>query len=149
VLPLAANLARAYEAQILVAHVVRRPEMPRRMPLSNEDSELADQLVERNRAEAVSYLENVSSRLPTDVETRLLVSDRVSSTLHELVDNEGVDLVLLSAHGYSAETRWPYGSVVISMVAYGTTPLLIMQDVAQDAAPPTRAEIAAQEYGRR
>src|SRR5512143_1590860 len=56
VLPAASALARAHEAQIVLVHVVQRPPMPRRTPPSREDLELADQVVERNQAEANQYL---------------------------------------------------------------------------------------------
>ena len=49
VLPLAVVLARIPETQILLTHVVQRPEMPRRTPPGQEDTELADRIVERNR----------------------------------------------------------------------------------------------------
>ena len=123
VLPLAANLARAHQAQIVLAHIVRRPEMPRRTPPTRQDIELADQVVERNRTEAIEYLEQCKSRLPGEVQTRVLVSEHVFSTLHELVDQERADLVFMSAHGYSGQTRWPYGSIGASFIAYGATPL--------------------------
>jgi nucleotide-binding universal stress UspA family protein len=61
VLPLAVVLARIPETQILLTHVVQRPEMPRRTPLSQEDLELADRLVERNRIEAENYLTTFAS----------------------------------------------------------------------------------------
>ncbi len=122
VLPLATILARIPETQILLAHVVQRPAMPRRTPPSQEDSELADRIVERNRIEAEKYLEVVRLQLPPSaVETRLLVGNQAASTLHELVDQENIDLVLLSAHGYSGEMRWPYGGLVASFVAYGSS----------------------------
>jgi nucleotide-binding universal stress UspA family protein len=123
--------------------------MPRRTPPTREDAKLADHVVERNRAEAVDYLEQCKSRLPGDVQTRVLVSEHVVSTLHELVDQEKIDLVFLSAHGYSGQTRWPYGSIVISFIAYGTTPLLIVQDVPLDKVQFTPDQLAAREYGRR
>ena len=123
--------------------------MPRRTPHTREDVELADQVVERNRTEAVEYMEQVKSRLPGDVQTRMLVSDHVITTLHELVDQERIDLVFLSAHGYSGQTRWLYGSLVISFIVYGATPLLIVQDVPADRIQPTPAEVAAKKYGRR
>ncbi len=148
VLPLATTLARSHEAQILLAHVVRRPEMPRRTPPTHEDVELAERIVERNRAEAIQYLDQLRSRLSGEVQARVLVSDHVAATLHELVDQERIDLVLLSAHGYSGQTRWPYGSVVISFITYGTTPLLIVQDLPQDKIEPTWAEVAAGKNGR-
>jgi nucleotide-binding universal stress UspA family protein len=148
VLPVASTLARSHEAQILLAHVVRRPEMPRRTPPGREDVELADRLVERNRVEAVQYLDQVRSRLPGETLARVIVSDHVAGTLHELVDQEEIDLVVMSAHGHSGLTRSPYGGVVISFITSGTTPLLIVQDLPQDEIEPTRAEVEIREHGR-
>jgi nucleotide-binding universal stress UspA family protein len=145
-LPLATTLARLHESQLLLAHVVTRPEVPRRAPPSQEDIELANQLTERNRLEATRYLQQLQSRLSLDVQTRLLVSDNVAATLHELVEHENADLVVLSAHGYSGATKWPYGSVAVSFIAYGTTPLLIVQDLSQEELERTQAEMAVREY---
>jgi nucleotide-binding universal stress UspA family protein len=149
VLPHAHTLARVHQVQIVLAHIVQRPEMPRRTPPTREDVELADRVVERNQMEAVEYLEQVKSRLPGDVQTRVLVSQHVFSALHELVLQEKIDLVFMSAHGYSGQTRWPYGSTVVSFIAYGTTPLLIVQDAPLDEIQPTPAEVAARKHGRR
>ena len=148
VLPVARNLARFHEAQILLAHIVKRPEMPRRTPPTSEDVELADRLVERNRTEAVQYLDDLRSQLSGDVQVRVLVSDHIAVTLHELVEQEAIDLVVLSAHGHSGLTRWPYGSVVMSFITFGTTPLLIVQDLPQGELKASPAEIASREQGR-
>ena len=148
VLPMANTLARFHQAQILLAHVVKRPELPRRTPPSHEDVELADRLVERNRTEAIQYLDDLRSQLSGEVQARVLVSDHVAATLHELVEHERIDLVVLSAHGHSGLTQWPYGSVVISFITFGTTPLLIVQDLPPDEIKPSPAEIAAREQGR-
>lgn len=148
VLPPAEMLARAHEAQALFVHVVRRPEMPRRTPLSPEDAELAQRVVECNQTEAARYLDELKSRLSGNTETRLLVKDSVEAALHELADQEKVDLVILSAHGYTGETRWPHGGVVISFLSYGNTSLLIVQDVPQDSLEPGGPELAARQVGR-
>ena len=145
VLPMARTLAHFHEAQVLLAHVVRRPEMPRRTPPSREDVELADQLVARNQAEATQYLNDLRSQLSGEVQARVLVSNHIAATLHELVEQEMIDLVVLSAHGHSGLTQWPYGSVVISFIAFGTTPVLIVQDLSQNEIQPSLAEIAAKE----
>jgi len=148
-LPAAATLAHSHQARILLAHVIQRPIMPRQTPPTHEDIELADQVVERNRAEAVRYLNGLQSRLSGETQMRLLVSDHAAATLHELGDQEEIDLVLLSAHGLSAITRWPYGSVVCSFITYGAAPLLIVQDVPQDKIASTQAEVSFKEFGRR
>jgi hypothetical protein len=45
----------------------------------------------------------------------------------------------LSAHGYSGEARWPYGSITNRFITNGTTPLLIVQDLRQETPEVTRA----------
>ena len=145
-LPLAITLARFHKSQILLAHVVRRPEMVLRAPPTKEDTELANRLTERNRLEATKYLQHLQSRLSLDVQTHLFVSDNAAATLYELVKQENVDLVVLSAHGYSGGTKWPHGSVALNFIAYGTTPLLIVQDLSQDELERTQAELSVREY---
>ncbi|MFO7632441.1 MAG: universal stress protein [Caldilinea sp.] len=144
VLPLAAALTRVPDTQVLLAHVVERPAMPRRTPLSQEDNELAERLVDRNFVEAEHYLEVVRSQLPpAAVETRLLIGSHVANSLHALVDQEQIDLVLLSAHGYSGQMQWSYGGLVASFVAYGSCPLIIFQD-----APGVHDTTAIHQKGR-
>jgi nucleotide-binding universal stress UspA family protein len=127
--PMATTLARSEGAEILLAHVVKPPEMPRRLPLTVEDTELADRIVTRNRCEASQYVEELRSWLPSAVRGRIMVGAQVAAALHQLAEEEHVDLVVLSAHGYSGGTRFLYGGVVTSFIIYGSTPLLIMQDV--------------------
>ena len=76
----------------------------------------------------------------------LQVSDNAAATLHELVAQENIDLVVLSAHGYSGGTKWPYGSVALNFIVYGATPLLIVQDLSQDELESTQAEMATREH---
>ncbi len=148
ILPVVATLARAQDAQIVLTHVIRRPELSRQMPPAREETELADRLVELNQAEAIRYLGDLRSRLAGEIDTRVIVSEHVNATLHDMVDQENIDLVLLSAHGQSGLPRWPFGSTVMSFIAFGTTPLLIMQDLPTDQIESTPAEIAAKEHGR-
>jgi nucleotide-binding universal stress UspA family protein len=106
---------------------------------------LVDRLTELNRRAGAQYLEQLESRLLTTVETHLLVSDNASATLHKLVVNESIDLVVLCAHGHTGESKWPYGSITLNFIAYGTTPLLIVQDFPGREAAGMWAEGAASE----
>jgi nucleotide-binding universal stress UspA family protein len=146
-LTLAESLARAHGSEILAAHVVRQPELPRRTSASQEDLLLANQLAERNRAEAHKYLEDLKSRIDIPVQTKLEISPSISRALHQIADENEVDLTILSAHGYSGNTRWPFGSVGLGFIVYGSTPLLILQDLPANRIELTRAEIAARETG--
>ncbi len=147
-LPSVTGLARYHKAEVLLTHVVRRPEMPRRGPLPAEDVELTNRVVRRNTSEATHYLEQLQARLSPDIsEIRpcLLVAQNVSATLHELVETQRADLVIISAHGHSGGSRWPYGSVAVSFIVYGNTPLLIVQDLAPDELEKNRPEQVLQE----
>ena len=115
VLPWASHLAVKHEAQLLLIHVVRQPDMPHHVPLTFEEQDLLDQIVERNRVEGIKYLEQLKARLPGPIETRLLISPCVASALHEITEQEQTDLILMSAHCYSPDTRWPYGSEIVRL----------------------------------
>lgn len=129
ILPLVTALAQDHNPKFLLTHVVSRPEMPRHAPPSSEETALVDRLVEINRAEAARYLDSFAARVPGDTETRLLVSDNVPAALHQLIEQEGVDLIILSAHGYSGRPQWPYGSVAGNLITYCSKPVLVVQDL--------------------
>ncbi len=133
VLPLAKRLAVFYNSQLLLVHVVVQPEMPRHMPSSEEERQLVDRLTELNQTRAGEYLERLQAQISPNVETRIIVSTApAASSLQDVVEQEHADLVVLSAHGYTSGTRWPYGSITLNFIAYGTTPLLIVQDLSPE-----------------
>jgi nucleotide-binding universal stress UspA family protein len=132
VLPMVTVLARFHQSRIHLVHVVRAPEMARQMPLAREDVDLSNRVITRNREEAIRYLDQVrlhSALEGIDVETHLLTGDNAASALHEFADQEHIDLVALSAHGYSGNNRWPYGSMVNNFILYSKVPLIIVQDL--------------------
>lgn len=129
IVSISATLAKHVQPQFVLVHVVRRPEIPRHAPPNAEETELVERLIEINRADAARYLEQFAARLPGPVQTRLLVSDNVAASLHELVAQEAIDLIVMSAHGYSGEPRWPYGSVTANVITYSAKPVLVVQDL--------------------
>jgi nucleotide-binding universal stress UspA family protein len=148
VIPAVTTLAERHEAQLVFVHAVRKPELPRRAPPSREDQELADTLTERNRQEAGQYLQELRERLALpSAELRLLASDNVAETLQQFAVDDGSDLVVLSAHGYTGGTRWAYGSLTSSFIMYGERPLLIVQDLPTGTIKPTTAELVFREFG--
>jgi nucleotide-binding universal stress UspA family protein len=132
VLPLAKRLALFHNAKVVLVHVVVKPEMPRHTPPSAEERQLVDRLTELNRARASEYLERLRAQLSLDFEARVIVGDAPAASLHDVVAQEDADLVALSAHGYTSGTMWPYGSIALNFIAYGTTPLLIVQDLSPE-----------------
>jgi nucleotide-binding universal stress UspA family protein len=149
VLPLATALARAHDADLILAHVVPEPEMPRRMPPSAEDVALASQLTERNRLEAARYLDGLRDRLLGEdlrVEVRLAVSTRRVSAIRQLADQDDVDLAIVCAHGRTGNASERYGSVVVQLIQGSIRPMLVFQDLAAAMRETTRAEEAAQSH---
>lgn len=132
VLPIITQLANFHKSQIHLVQVVQTPEMARQMPPAPEDIDLSNQVVARNREEAGRYLEQVKSRSVLEgiaVQTHLITSDNAAVALHQLAEQENIDMVALSAHGYSGNHQWPYGSMVNNFILYGKVPLLIVQDL--------------------
>lgn len=141
----AAHLARAQDAELLITHVVKPPELPRRTPLSAGDRTLVQQVIESNWAEASQYMNALKASLDCRVETCLLIHENVPEALHNLVEQEKIDLVILTAHGLSGNPRWSYGNVAVNFITYSKTPLMIVQDFVQDMLPETRANIFSNE----
>lgn len=132
VLPIIKQLAHYHRSQIHLVQVVQTPEMARQMPLAREDIDLSNRVVARNREEARHYLEQVKSRSYLDgisVQTHLITGDNAAAELHQVVEQEHIDMVTLSAHGYSGNQQWPYGSMVNNFIMYSKVPLLIVQDL--------------------
>ncbi len=145
VLPLARSIADYHDARLLLSHIVSKPEVPRRAPLTEREQELVEELTNRNREHGEAYLADLCEHLPTWAEPRLLVAEDPAAALHQIIQEEEIDMVLLSAHGYSGRAQWPYGSIALNFIAYGTTPLLIVQDLSKAEVGLTPAERAASE----
>jgi nucleotide-binding universal stress UspA family protein len=142
VLPIITQLANFHKSQIHLVQVIQTPEMARQMPPARADIDLSNQFVARNLEEAGRYLEQLKSRSYLEgiaVQTHLLTSDNAAVVLHQLVEQEQIDMVALSAHGYSGNHQWPYGSMVNNFILYGKVPLLIVQDL------PARQELTSTE----
>lgn len=141
VLPVVTHLAHYHKSQVHLAHVVKTPEMARQMPPAPEDVELTNRVIERNREEAANYLEQLKSRSyleGIDIHTHLVTGENAAVALHQIEEQEQIDIVALNAHGYSGNHQWPYGSMVNNFILYGKVPLLIVQDLPlkQEPTPP-------------
>jgi nucleotide-binding universal stress UspA family protein len=141
ILPLAESICELQDSHVVLTHIVEQPKLPRQTPLSDEVKSLIESLQEINIQEAERYFSDIKKQFRKgNVETIIETSEEPSVALHNIIDREKIDLVLLSAHGYSGENRWPYGSIALNFIAYGTTPLIIIQDLEEDEIGKTLAE---------
>jgi nucleotide-binding universal stress UspA family protein len=148
VLPFAVGLAQFHKATLVLGMVIRKPELVHRLPPSEEELELVSRISERNREVAGHYLEQLREQISmqgVELQTRLVLRENVTSALHDMVAQENADLVMLVAHGRSGDERWPYGSIATTFIAYGNTPLMIVQDLSGEQIRRTVAEMAIRE----
>jgi nucleotide-binding universal stress UspA family protein len=145
ILSLTATIANSMNAKLHLAHIVQQPEMMGQTGNSTEVSEMAQRLVEKTFDEAKRYLEQVASRLPIEVKTHVITDSKVTRSLHDLVVGEQIDLLMLSAHGYSGEPQWPFGSIAENIINYSNISTILVQDLpahfsTHQSEPPTRLQ---------
>ncbi len=149
VLPVAIRLAQYYKSSLVLGTVVQKPELVSRMPLSDAEVLMVESVTERNYKAASHYLEQIQAQLsPSEIEvrTRLEASTNLITSLHNMVEEENADLVMMVAHGQSADRRWPFGSVTSSFISSGNTSLFIMQDLTGNDIQQTKAEQAMSKF---
>jgi nucleotide-binding universal stress UspA family protein len=150
VLPTAARIAEAHGAEMLLAHVVVEPQQT--AMLHEGDLEIARDLAGRLELRARRYLEHVRGRLPRETRVRTLVTRHIDErqSLIDIMSEQHVDLVVLSAHGSVCNPMRPFGSVTHHLLAHSAVPLLVLQDLsesvlersgeeAEEQAPPLRS----------
>lgn len=137
------------EGRLLLAAVIRPPELPVSPPYPEDLERMSEQFLQISRQAVNQYLVDLKQRLPVEVSTHVLVNNSVSEAIHQLAEEEDVDLVVLCAHGQTGRFNWPYGSVAQHYIDHGTRPVLVIQDVPRSQVRPTIAEQAAQKHGRR
>jgi nucleotide-binding universal stress UspA family protein len=143
---MAKSICIAQGSKVFLTHIIEEPRLPRQTPVSDEVKTIIEQLKDLNFKEANSYLAQLKEQFEPDrVETIIESSEKPSITMHNIIDREQIDLVMLSAHGYSGESRWPYGKIALSFIVYGTTPLIIMQDLSIEEVEKTLAEKFAEQ----
>jgi nucleotide-binding universal stress UspA family protein len=148
VLPFAINLAQYHKSQLILETVIEKPRLINRMPVSQDITELSNRFVEKNQEAASHYFKQLAAQFSTKdlkIKTHISIGDSAIAVLHDMAEESNADLVLLVAHGETGERRWPYGSVTTSFIAYGSTSLLIMQDLPDSEIHETRAERAIRE----
>ena len=66
------------------------------------------------------------------IRSRLVEASSVPRALVEATGTEHDGLHVVSAHGVSGASPWPYGSVTSHLIAHGRLPLLVLQDIPRE-----------------
>lgn len=143
VLPLAERLASTHDSELLLIHALTPPAMLHSHTLTQDETAVVEQLNEINAQKGKQYLEQMAAKVNARTQIYCLPAANTADTLLKFVDSTDIDLVILNAHGQSSQTKRPYGSVASNFIAYGSTALLIIQDLSPEQIQQTRAESSA------
>ena len=146
----AGQLAKAHGAELLLCHVLTPVELLSGTLRSPEAQRQLARLMEANRTEAEAYLAGLAGRMTTEgIKARGVVHGQPDAPdhLHEAVAREAPDLVVLCAHGASGAGRLPYGRAVQTLARFGTSPILVVQDLEAGAVGAAGAAASHQRPG--
>lgn len=151
VLPVVARIARAFDAEILLAHVVAEP-VATSVLRSREDLDLARALAGHQEISAKAYFENLRTSLEyagTAVRTIVGRHANQRQCILEIAQHEHADLIVVAAHGAACDPARPFGSVTEYLLTHSPIPVLVLQDLpeaelrrtapAVELAPPLRS----------
>jgi len=130
VLPVATRLARAHGAELILAHVVPRPETVDEAAPEAQARDLCARLTDHNERGARAYLEELRGRLWNEnlrVRSIIHSDGDPRAQLRRLIADQHVDLVVMSAHGRSGMGDMPCGSVTEYLATHASVPLLIVR----------------------
>lgn len=136
-LPLALSVAGVHGSELLLLHIVSRPELPCPCPLDEEDQDLDQRLIDRNARAAEVYVEGVREHVAGDgvrVRTVVSVDGDVRGEILRRIAEDQVDLVVFSGHGRGGRAELPFGSVASFLLEHATAPLLVVRDRSTDMA---------------
>ena len=136
VVPKAAELANSFGATLHLVQVVsRRPEIDalrtsdiHALYAGVDAMQHAREEIDRGKAGAGSYLAGLASRLQEEgsrIETAVLEGYAHEKILEYAREN-GIDLVVISTHGYGGFKRMLLGSVTDRIIRSGELPVLVL-----------------------
>lgn len=141
ILPHVEELARRFDATIILATVVEAIAMPTAGALMAEPGDAvwaweearafrAAQSVSSGGQQAEEYLAGVQRRLLDKglrADKHVVFGGPVAKTIMQLADTENADLIALASHGHTGLAQVFYGSVAASILHRVDRPLLIVR----------------------
>jgi nucleotide-binding universal stress UspA family protein len=126
-LPAAEALCKAFDAKLTLASVLP---VKRKFRVALPNQANADR-VEAGWQERESYLHKVAERMQAkdiEVEFRVLIGS-IAESINQLMQEQSIDMAVMSTHGRSGIHRWLLGSVANNLVQMMTRPVLIIRPI--------------------
>lgn len=131
-LPVAVQLARAFDAELVLVRVAETSQIYRTLTPTAPTPiavETLDEIAAQVRSEARSYLHQVAERLQREgvrVQSEVLEGFPTEQLLAYERD-QTVDLVVMATHGRSGVSRLVFGSVAERILRLGQTPVMMVK----------------------
>lgn len=124
--PHAVDIARANKAELILLHVFRPPaaEFTDQLALAGQEGQ-----IQQMREAMKQYLIGVRTELRNEdisVRTQVIEGLSVPAIICDYVNEEGVDLVVMSSHGRSGLARFLLGSVAGKVMEGVKVPVLLI-----------------------
>jgi nucleotide-binding universal stress UspA family protein len=151
-MPIAENLARKLGSPLAVVQVVQDeyPMMYASDPMMEPtvtDMEIWEDVTERQKTDAESYVADMSARLSEGgiTATGTTLTGGAAESLQDFASHAAHPLIVMTSHGRTGATRWFLGSVAERLVTNAPCPLIIVrahEDDTTAAASDTQPETA-------
>lgn len=131
-LPDAQALAQANGASLLLIQALQQPSAGNQRLLFDSEAD-ANALFARWRAEAEAYLMGIAANLNAKgvaCTYRVIWGDPDQAIL-DTIEDEKIDLIVMTTHGRTGMQRWFYGSVANRVLRSAPCPLLLVRNLKQ------------------
>lgn len=135
-LPYATEMARAFEAEIILLQAVNSVEeelamlnAPGMYSQVAYTADFAEDIFRRNKKRAKRLLEDIKKRMEEEGVTNVIVSVEegfAEEVILEVAKKENCDLIIMSSQGLSGFKRAILGSVTDHVVSNATCPVLVV-----------------------
>lgn len=125
-----AAMMRGQKVELILLQVISVPDMPRRMPVTQEEHATREKFVENNRRAAEAYLEEMARQLQNGikVKSRLEVTRNQAECICASAAEEDVDLIAISAHDWQSGMQRVTGNLCQTVMCQSPVPVLVLQD---------------------
>jgi nucleotide-binding universal stress UspA family protein len=130
-LPFAINIANEQKCDVVLAHVIPESALTHIEPLNPEGLMLEQRVHDYNWNVALNYLCQIESRLKPatniSVHTSHVNSHGISHELIKIVDDQAIDMVVMSAHGNSNQQDHYCGKVALDFLEHCNVPVMLLR----------------------
>lgn len=126
-IPHACDIAHANDAEIILLHVFKPPtsEYSDRIALAGQEDQV-QQLREQIKQDLIGTRSELRAQ-KLNVRTHLIEGAGVAAKICEYVQDEGIDLVVMSSHGRTGLARFIFGSVAYQVMQCVSVPVLLVR----------------------